>query len=72
MRLRTIILLLIISLITFFSFLLLRLNQADIPLDVLFKEIEINLGVLVLSSFLSGFIVCLVLELAYFYKRKKD
>ncbi len=72
MRLRTIILLLIISLITFFSFLLLKLNQLDVTLDILLIEIEVNLGTLVLSSFLFGLIVCLLLEVSYFYKRNKD
>ncbi|SVD97260.1 uncharacterized protein METZ01_LOCUS450114 [marine metagenome] len=72
MKVNSIILLLIFTLVIFFSFLLLRLNQTEVSLDLLFKEISIRLGLLALSAFVAGLITCLVLESIYFYKRNKN
>ena len=72
MKVSSIVLLLIFSLVIFLSFLLLRLNQVEVSLDLLFKEIQIRLGLLALSSFVVGLITCLVLESIYLYKRNKN
>tara|TARA_B000000460_G_C21260348_1_gene283033 strand:- start:231 stop:449 length:219 start_codon:yes stop_codon:yes gene_type:complete len=71
MKVSSIILLLVFTLVIFSSFLLLRLNQLEVSLDLLFKEIEIKSGMLTLSAFVAGLITCLVLESIYFYKRNK-
>ena len=47
-------------------------NQVEVSVDVLFKEIQIRLGLLTLSSFVVGLITCLVLESIYLYKRNKN
>ena len=72
MKVSSILLLLIFSIVIFSSFLLLRLNQVEVSIDVLFKEIQIRLGLLTLSSFVAGLITCLVLESIYLYKRNKN
>ena len=72
MKVSSIFLILIFSLVIFFSSLLLRLNQVEISLDLLFKEIQIRLGLLTLGSFVVGLITCLVLESIYLYKRNKN
>ncbi|HIA44090.1 MAG TPA: DUF1049 domain-containing protein, partial [Gammaproteobacteria bacterium] len=43
----------------------------EVSLDLLFKEIQIRLGLLTLSSFVVGLITCLVLESIYLYTRNK-
>ncbi len=72
MKVSSIALLLVFSLVIFFSFLLLRLNQVEVSLDLLFKEIQIRLGLLTLGAFVVGLITCLVLESIYLYKRNKN
>jgi len=72
MKTKSIILLLIFSLVIFFSFLIFRLNQIEVTLDLLFKEIQVSLGLVVLSAFLTGVLTCLILEFLYFYKRNKE
>ncbi len=72
MKIKTIILLLIFSLAIFFSFLIFRLNQIEVSLDLLFQEIQVRLGLVVLSTFLSGILTCLILEFLYFYNRNRD
>tara|TARA_B100001105_G_C22257268_1_gene385161 strand:+ start:86 stop:244 length:159 start_codon:yes stop_codon:yes gene_type:complete len=49
-----------------------KLNNNLVSLDILFKEIEVRLGVLTLSAFLTGLLTCLVFELIYFYKKNKN
>jgi len=71
MKVKSIILILIFSLVIFFSFLIFRLNQLEVSLDLLFQEIQVRLGLLVLSTFLAGILTCLILEALYFYKRNK-
>jgi len=72
MKTKSILLLLIFSLVIFFSLLILRLNQIEVSLDLLFEEIKVRLGLVVLSAFLVGILTCLILEFLYYYKRNKD
>ena len=72
MKTKSIILLLIFSLVIFFSFLIFKLNQTEVTLDLLFREIQVKLGLVVLITFLAGISTCLILEFLYFYKRNKD
>ena len=66
MKTKSIILILIFSLVIFFSFLIFRLNQIEVTLDLLFREIQVKLGLVVLSTFLAGVSTCLILERAAF------
>ena len=72
MKVNSIVLLLVFSLIIFLSFLLFRLNQDEVFLDILFKDIQVRLGLLVLSSFVAGLITCLILESIYFLRKNKE
>ena len=72
MKVSSILLLLIFSLVVFLSFLIFRLNQAEVLLDLLFVDVMVKLGVLTLASFLAGLLSCLILESIYFYKKNKD
>tara|TARA_Y100001960_G_scaffold125130_1_gene133420 strand:- start:1288 stop:1506 length:219 start_codon:yes stop_codon:yes gene_type:complete len=72
MKVSSILLLLIFSLVVFLSFLIFRLNQAEVLLDLLFVDVMVKLGVLTLASFLAGLLSCLILESIYFYKKNRD
>jgi uncharacterized integral membrane protein len=72
MKVSSILLLLIFSLVVFLSFLIFRLNQTEVLLDLLFVDVMVKLGVLTLASFLAGLLSCLILESIYFYKKNKD
>ena len=54
------------------AYLLLNLNSDLVLFDFLFNEIEIKLGILLLSFFLLGSLVSLLLEIIYFYKKNKN
>ena len=72
MRWSVLLLVLLTSIIFLFSYLILNLNPDVVLLDFLFNEIEVSLGVLLLSFFILGSLVCLMLEMIYFYKKRKD
>ena len=72
MKVNSILLLLIFSLVVFSSFLIFKLNQTEVLLDLLFDDIKVRLGALALASFLAGLLTCLILESIYFYKKNKD
>ena len=72
MRWSVLLLVLLTSIIFLFSFLILNLNPDVVLFDFLFNEIEVSLGVLLLSFFILGSLVCLMLEMIYFYKKRKD
>ena len=72
MSLKTVIFLLVFSSVLFASFLIVRLNQEFIFLDLLFKDgIKVKLGELVIGSLLTGFLIFLFFECMYFYQKKK-
>jgi len=56
----------------FVSFLLLKLNQATISLDLLFVEIQVKLGHIVLVSFLVGSLLTFTIEMIYMLKKKRS
>jgi len=66
------ILVLLISIIFLSAYLLLNLNSDLVLFDFLFNEIEIKLGILLLSFFLLGSLISLLLEIIYFYKKNKN
>tara|TARA_B100000945_G_scaffold293250_1_gene269049 strand:- start:951 stop:1184 length:234 start_codon:yes stop_codon:yes gene_type:complete len=72
MRWSMLILVLLISIIFLLAYLLLNLNSDLVLFDFLFNEIEIKLGILLLSFFLLGSLVSLLLEIIYFYKKNKN
>jgi len=70
MRIINLILVLILLLIIFSSFLLTSLNKTLINLDLLFFTLDIKLGAALLFSVLLGGVITLVLELLYFSRRR--
>ena len=55
----------------FFCFMLARLNQDDVSLDLLFIEIQNKLGLVILISFLAGALLTFVLEILYSLRKNK-
>jgi len=51
---------------------LIRLNQAEVLLDLLFLERNVKIGFLTLVAYLSGLVTCLVLEVIYFFRKNKE
>ena len=72
MRWSMLLLVLLISIIFLSAYLLLNLNSDLVLFDFLFNEIEIKLGILLLSFFLLGSLISLLLEIIYFYKKNKN
>ena len=60
----------LITLIGLFVYLILNLNSNIVRLDLLFYEFEISLGFGLISFFLLGLFVTLVLEITYFLGKK--
>ena len=67
----TLFLLILITLTGLFSFLILSLNSSIVIVDLLFYEIEIRLGSILLLFFIAVFIVTMILEIIYFLKKKR-
>ena len=73
MSLSTICLLIFIALIGIFSFVLLELNETVVNLDLLFLDLDLQLGFIILASTICGILVALALEILYsFSKRHKN
>ena len=69
----SIILLLILIIISaIYSFVVLNLNSSIVNFDLLFIEIDLHLGSLVLSALCLGIIIATILELIYFSSKKKN
>lgn len=72
MRWSIILLVLLTSLIFLSAYLVLNLNAEIVLFDYLFNEIELSLGTLLISSFLFGSLVFLILEMVYFFNKNKN
>lgn len=72
MGLSTILLLIFITLVSIYSFLLLALNESIVHLDLLFLELDIELGYIILLSSLFGIFVAIVLEVIFFSSKRKN
>ena len=72
MSLSLIILLLIIISITLFGYIFIGLNSVIVSLDILLLQVEIQLGYIILSTFLIGISVAIILEILYFSTRRKN
>ena len=71
MRFFTLILLFTFTLVALSAYLLLSLNNEIVLIDLLFIEIQLSLGTALLSFFIIGFLVTLVLELINSFRRNK-
>jgi|TARA_B110000263_G_scaffold240487_1_gene243708 uncharacterized integral membrane protein len=71
MRFFTLILFFTFTLVALCSYLLLSLNDDIVLIDLLFIEIQLSLGIALLSFFICGFFVTLVLELINSFRKKK-
>tara|TARA_B100000959_G_scaffold32926_1_gene31386 strand:+ start:1395 stop:1622 length:228 start_codon:yes stop_codon:yes gene_type:complete len=68
----SIFLLLLIVITSLFSYLILNLNTSVVLVDLLFYDLEISLGMILLIFFLVGFIVTISLEIIYSLRNKGD
>jgi len=67
-----ILLLILITILAIYSFVILNLNSSIVNFDLLFIEIDFHLGSLVLSALCLGIIIATILELIYFSSKKKN
>tara|TARA_B100001540_G_scaffold308308_1_gene322814 strand:- start:227 stop:454 length:228 start_codon:yes stop_codon:yes gene_type:complete len=66
-----ILVLILITILATYSFVLLNLNDSIVNFDLLFIEIDLQLGSLVLFALCLGIIIATILELIYFSSQKK-
>jgi uncharacterized integral membrane protein len=72
MGLSTILFLISIIILTIYSYTFLSLNQNIVSLDLLFFDLDIGLGQIILLSTLIGILITIFLEILFFSgKRKK-
>ena len=72
MGLSTILFLISIIILTIYSYIFLSLNQNIVSLDLLFFDLDIGLGQIILLSTLIGILITIFLEILFFSgKRKK-
>jgi uncharacterized integral membrane protein len=67
-----ILLLILITILAIYFFVVLNLNSSIINFDLLFIEIDLHIGSLVLSALCLGIIIATILELMYFSSKKKN
>ena len=72
MSLSLILLLVFIGLLGIYSFSLLALNKNIVHLDLLFIEIDFQLGGLVLILVCMGILIAFILEILYFSSKRKN
>ena len=68
----SILLLIIVISLGIYSLVLLDLNKIIINLDLFFLELDLEVGNIILISFLSGICVALVLEMIFFSSKSKN
>jgi len=68
----TVLLLILIVLLGIFSFLILALNKSIVHLDLLFLELDFQLGYIILSATLLGIFIAIVLEVIFFSTKRKN
>ena len=71
MRFFTIFLLLSFTLVALSAYVLVTLNNEIVLIDLLFTEIQLSLGISLLSFFILGFFITLVLELINNFRKGK-
>ena len=68
----TILLLILIVLVGIYSFILLELNNTAVYLDLLFLELNMQLGLVILTSTLVGILVAIILEIIFISSKRKN
>ena len=68
----TILLLIFVILLGICSFVLLQLNETIVRLDLLFLELDFQLGYIIFLSTLLGILIAVSLEIIYFSSKKKN
>tara|TARA_B100001758_G_C18354962_1_gene582140 strand:+ start:328 stop:555 length:228 start_codon:yes stop_codon:yes gene_type:complete len=68
----TILLLIFLIFLGIFSFLILALNKSVVHLDILFLELDFQLGYIILSAILLGIFIAIVLEVIFFSSKRKN
>jgi len=68
----TILLLIFIILLGIFSFIILALNKSIVHLDLLFLELDFQLGYIILSATLLGILIAIVLEVIFLSSKRKN
>ena len=72
MSLKSVIFLLVFSFVSLSFFLLVKLNQEYVLLDLFFKDgVKIKVGQLIIRSLIAGFLTFLIFECLYFYSKNK-
>ena len=71
MGISTIILLILSILVGIYSLGVLSVNISIVNLDLLFLELDLQLGYVILSSVLLGIMITLLLEIIYFSSKRK-
>ncbi len=74
MGLLTILFLISIIILAVFSYVFLTLNEKIISVDLLFINLDIEIGQIILISTLTGIIIAIIFEILFFSskRRKKD
>ena len=72
MSLSAILLLILIILLGIFSFSILALNKSIVHLDLLFLELDFQLGYIILSASLLGILIAIVLEMIFLSSKRKN
>tara|TARA_X000000368_G_C22614528_1_gene529503 strand:- start:48 stop:275 length:228 start_codon:yes stop_codon:yes gene_type:complete len=72
MSLSTLLLLIFIALLGIYAFVLLMLNKTIVHLDLLFLELDLQLGHIILTSALLGIFIAIILEIIFFSSKKKN
>ena len=68
----TILLLLLITLLGIYAYSLLALNQTIVFIDLLFFELDFEIGKIILISILIGILVTIFLEVLFFSSKKRE
>lgn len=71
MSLFTLLFLVLVILLGIYSFVFLELNETIVHLDLLFLELDSQLGYIILASALLGVLVAICLEFILFLSKKK-
>ena len=72
MRWSPLILLIVFSIFSIVCYLILNLNNNIVSLDLLFYEIDVKLGFILITFLLVGFFVTLILEALYKFSKKSS
>tara|TARA_B100001093_G_C26816925_1_gene1010151 strand:- start:2061 stop:2288 length:228 start_codon:yes stop_codon:yes gene_type:complete len=72
MGLSTLFLVIFITVLGIYSFVLLTLNKVIVHIDLLFLELDLQLGHTILTSLLIGILIAIILEIIFFSSKRKN